>query len=565
MLTTKEYLGYTLGLLFIQSFSLVQALEPGALNPAKPTYQLPEIPKWQSSPEDQNIQILNPEKKPKTNQANLGVRFILEKLQFDGNQRISNERLQAVAQSLIGTAVSRGDLETIRQQLLQYYRKEGFLYPSVLLPSQHISQGLVRYTINEGQLTEINVKGTERLNEDYVRDRIKLDSDHPIQQAALLERFQLLLADPLIERVNGALKPGANPGDTILDLEITRAQPYELHVAMDNYTPASVGAYTGHLGGVIRNLTGWGDFLQLDLSGSEGMQSLSSFFSIPFTSYDTRFNIGYQGSQSRVVEGTLDEFDIENHFMDFNVGISQPIIRNLNRVFSLELQYAFRQTKSTILGFPAPLGDGVAANGKAKVSVIRFIQSHIERDSKSVLSLRSSLNTGFDAFNATINPHPLADGRYFSWLGQLRYLRKIDDWGTELFFRSDIQLASESLLPLERFALGGINTVRGYRQNEIVRDEGYALSAEFRIPVWQQSTKNGHELRIIPFFDYGQAWNHHQKPKTLYSAGVGLKWHWQNLNAEFYWAQALNNPDVKDQEHDAQDSGIHFQLRVQLF
>ncbi len=563
MVITKQQLVYTVGLLLIQLFYSAQAFESGALYPAKPEYQLPKLPTWQPMPSEKSIQIEKREQN--IEKVSPGVQFILKKLQFEGNKSISHKQLQAVVQPLIDTAINRIDLENIRQKLIQHYRSKGFLYPSVILPDQHISQGKVHYQINEGQLTTINVKGTERLNEDYVRDRIQLDPDESLQQTILLERFQLLLSDPLIERVNGALKPGANPGDTILDLDIKRAKPYELYVGMDNYTPASVGAYTGHIGGVVRNLTGRGDFLQIDLTGSEGMQSISSFFSIPFTSYDTRFNIGYQGSQSKVVEGALDELDIENNFMDFNVGISQPVFRSLNRTFSLELQYAFRQTRTTILDTPIALGEGVEQNGKAKVSVIRFIQSHIERDGLSVLSLRSSLNLGFDVFNATINPSPQTDGRFFSWLGQLRYLRKIDDWGTELFFRSDIQLATESLLPLERFALGGINTVRGYRQNELVRDEGYALSAEFRIPLWQQSTQNGHDIRIIPFFDYGQAWNHHQKSKTLYSAGVGLKWNWRQLSAEFYWAQALNNPDVVDQEHDAQDSGIHFQLQARLF
>lgn len=562
MMTKQQQISF-IGLLLVQPFFSVQALEPGALNPPKPSYQLPKLPQWQPVPSDESIQTQDPEKKTET--VSSGARVILKELQFDGNKNMSHEQLQAVIQPLIGTAISRIDLENIRQQLVQHYRNAGFLYTSVILPDQHISLGRVRYQINEGRLTKINIKGTERLREDYVRDRIKMDADQPLQQAALLERFQILLSDPLIERVNGALKPGANPGESILDLDITRAKPYELYVGMDNYTPASVGAYTGHLGGVVRNLTGWGDFLQIDLNGSEGMQSISSFFSIPFTASGTRFNIGYQGSQSEVVEGVLGEFDIENRFMDFNVGLSQPIFRSLNRTFSLELQYAFRQTRSYAGGIPTALGVGVENNGKAKVSVIRFIQNHIERDANQVLSLRSSLNTGFDAFNSTINPSPLADGRFFSWLGQLRYLRKIDDWGTELFFRSDIQLASESLLPLERFALGGINTVRGYRQNELVRDEGYALSIEFRVPLWQQSTKNGHDLRLIPFFDYGQAWNHHQESKTLYSVGIGFKWNWKQIGAEFYWAHALNNSDVVNQEHDVQDDGIHFQLQTRLF
>lgn len=552
-----------IGLILMQPYLAVQAIEPGALNPPRPSYQLPALPKWESTPADDSLQTQEP--KLKTETASSGEKFVLKEIQFDGNKNMSQAQLQAVIQPLIGTAISRTDLENIRQQLMQHYKKSGFLYTSVILPDQHIKLGKVHYLVNEGHLSKINIKGTERLREDYVRDQVQIDADQALQQGALLERFQMLLSDPLIERVNGALKPGANPGETILDLDITRAKPYEIYLGVDNYTPASVGAYTGHLGGVVRNLTGWGDFLQIDLSGSEGMQSINSFFSFPFTSFDTRFNIGYQGSQSKVVEGVLGEFDVENRFMDFNVGLSQPIFRTLNRTVSLELQYAFRQTQTSIDDVPAALGEGVEANGKAKVSVVRFIQNYIERDAQQVFSLRSSLNTGFDAFNTTINPSPLADGRYFSWLGQLRYLRKLDDWGTELFLRSDIQLASESLLPLERFALGGINTVRGYRQNELVRDEGYAVSIEFRVPLWQKSSKDGHDLRIIPFFDYGQAWNHHQESKTLYSAGVGFKWSWKMLDAEFYWAEALSNSGVVNQEYDAQDSGIHFQLNTRLF
>ncbi len=560
----KLHLIVALCLLFLHSFSPVHAIEPGTLTPRKPDYQLPLIPQWKkdkTNPKDLDIKT----PKEKILQQTDGVQFILKAIQFDGNKNLSDKTLQAVIQPFINKTTSRMDLEHIRQQLIQYYRQAGYLYPSVILPSQHISQGLVRYQINEGHLTEINIKGAGRLNNDYISNRIKVDSNQPLKQSTLLEHFQLLLTDPLIERVNGALKPGSHPGDTILDLDITRAQPYDLYLGMDNYTPPSVGSYTGHLSGTVRNLTGQGDFLQIDLNGSEGMQSINSFFSLPFTRYGSRLNIGIQASQSTVIENALEQLKIKNEFIDVNVGINQPILRSLNRIFNLELQYDFKQTKTSLFdASPFPLVEGVELNGKATVSTIRFIQNFLDRNHQHVLSMRSSFNVGFDAFSATINPSPLPDGRYFSWQGQLRYIHKLDERGTELFFRTDLQFASESLLPLERFALGGKHTIRGYRQYEIVRDEGYALSIELRYPLWLQKTKKGHQLRIIPFFDFGQAWNKHQDTNTLYSAGAGLKWQWQQLSAEFYWAKALKSPTKVTQEHDAQDNGIHFQIQLQL-
>ncbi len=200
----KHHLIVALCLLFLQSFSPAHAIEPGTLTPRKPDYQLPLIPQWQkdkTNPKDLDIKA----PKEKTLQQTDGVQFILKAIQFDGNKSLSKEALQAVIQPFINNATSRMDLEQIRQQLIQHYRQTGYLYPSVILPSQHISQGLVRYQINEGHLTEINIKGAGRLDNDYISNRIKVNLNQPLKQSTLLEHFQLLLTDPLIERVNGAL------------------------------------------------------------------------------------------------------------------------------------------------------------------------------------------------------------------------------------------------------------------------------------------------------------------------------------------------------------------------
>ncbi len=538
------------------------SLEPGVFIPPKPDYQLPAIPTPSIAPTDG---LLLENKGQATQFVKTRARFRLKKIQFEGNKSLSDAQLQVAVQAFINKVVSRVDLENIRLQLLQLYSKAGYLYPSVVLPSQHIKGGLVRYRINEGQLTQINIKGAERLDQAYIRERIHLPAEQPLKRDALLEQFQLLLTDPLIERLNGSLRSGDQAGEAVLDLEVKRAQAYELYLGMDNYTPPSVGSYTGYLRGTVRNLTGQGDFLHLDLNGSEGMQALNSFFSIPVNHYGTRFNLGLQLSQAKVVDRSLEHLDIKNKFFDINIGVNQTLLQQLNRTLNFELQYALRQTKSSVLGLAMPLSAGAEPDGKARVSVIRFIQNYLDRDAGRVLSLRSSFNVGFDAFNATTHASPQPDGRFFSWQGQLRYLYRLDERGTELFLRTDLQFASESLLPLERFALGGIYTVRGYREYELVRDQGYALALELRYPLWQSTSRDGHQLQIIPFFDFGQAWNKHQAAQTLYSAGLGFKWQWQRFNAEFYWAEAFSPPTALTQEYDLQDSGIHFQLQVQLF
>ena len=86
-----------------------------------------------------------------------------------------------------------------------------------------------------------------------------------------------------------------------------------------------------------------------------------------------------------------------------------------------------------------------------------------QRNSQQALALRSQFNLGLNVFNATVNNEP-PDTRFFSWRGQGQYVRVLAPQ-TLLVLRSDLQLSTRALVPLEQFALGGLNSVRGYRQD----------------------------------------------------------------------------------------------------
>ncbi len=405
------------------SLQAVFALEPGALNPTKPSYQLPALPKLHR---DKPASLEKSQQGQRHRYRHSGVKFILRAIRFEGNDAVSDEQLQAAVAAYINQAVTRLDLEQIRLILINYYQQLGYVYPSVILPSQHISSGVVRYQISESRIVSINIRGNEGLNKQYISGLMQLDTQKPIQKSVLLDGFQQILADPMIERVNGTVKPGAKAGETILDLDVARAKPYALYLGMDNATPPSVGSYTGRLSGVLRNLTGTGDLLQMDFSGSEGMQGMSAFFSIPLNYKGWYFNLGFQSSQARVVEqAVLQRLNIKNKFLAFQTGIGYSLLRGLKQQLNVELQYAFRQTNTTVAGFKVALSEGVELSGRAGVNELRFIQNYAFRGGNDVVSFRSSLNVGFDGFDATINPNQQADSRYLSWLGQLRFLHRV--------------------------------------------------------------------------------------------------------------------------------------------
>ena len=195
---------------------------------------------------------------------------------------------------------------------------------------------------------------------------------------------------------------------------------------------------------------------------------------------------------------------------------------------------------------------------------------------RNVIAARSTLSVGLDAFGSTQldSPPPdseflpLPDSDFLAWLGQAQWAHRLPDslLNSELIARLDVQIASEALVGIEKFAVGGMRTVRGYRENQFVRDNGVVASLELRIPVLRD--RRGRSMvELAPFVDYGHSWNDgpvDELFETIASVGIGLRvspWKW--LNGEFYWGGRLKKaPKLSD---DPQNLGIHFAVRITSF
>jgi hemolysin activation/secretion protein len=135
----------------------------------------------------------------------------------------------------------------------------------------------------------------------------------------------------------------------------------------------------------------------------------------------------------------------------------------------------------------------------------------------------------------------------------------------KLVLRADVQLAGDHLLGLEQFALGGADSVRGYRENERVRDNGYFLSLEWRYPIWKKGIDR--DIQAAVFTDMGSAWNKGESSCDgfLHSLGIGFLWKMNRLaRAEIYLAHDLERASDK-YEHNLQDDGIHFRFTMDFF
>lgn len=483
---------------------------------------------------------------------------------FVGNTVITAEELAAITEPHRGRDLGSDELEAIRIALTQYYIQRGFINSGAILPDQEIAAGVVTFQIIEGELTRIEVRGNRRLRESYVADRAALSAGPPLNVYAIRDRLFLLQQDPRIQRLDAALLPGTRPGEATLRIDLDEAPSRRAYLAVNNYRPPSIGAERAEVELLDYNLFGFGDSVELHGGVTEGSKDIDLSYAVPVNARDTAIHLRYARNSSTVVEPPFDELDVKGRAQTAGLGLWHYPHKTPEEQVGLGLTFEQRQSRSYLLGEPFAFSLGTPADGRVRVSVVRFAQSWLAHNPEWVLAARSTFSAGINAFDATIDPAGEPDARFHAWLGQLQWVERLFDRRDEVVTRVDTQLTDDPLLSLEQFSVGGAHSVRGYRENQLVRDNGLFTSVEYRWTLWSDPGR-GSRVQLAGFFDWGRSWNRERttpSPETLASVGVGLRANYHPwLEFELYYGSRLKQVADPDDE-DLQDKGIHFQLRL---
>jgi len=501
---------------------------------------------------------------PEPGAADATPQLWITSIVIENNTALPAEHLARLTQGYTGREVSVAELEELRQKLTRAYIDAGFVNSGAVIPDQDLRAGVLHIRVIEGRIEEVRIRGHERLRRGYIRNRLLPEREQPLNVLELQERFQALLSDPLIEGMHGRILPGSQPGRGILDVEVVRARPYYLALLGDNYRPPSIGAEGFSATGRIRNLAGIGEVVDFTLTTSSGSNRYYGGVSVPLNDRGTNLFFRFDEGDSRVVEAPVQDLDIESRIHSLEGGINQTLFVSLRHQFNLGALLAVRENETSLLGLPFSFVPG-ETSGRNQATVWRLFQEYKGRLENHAVALRSTFSVGMNALGATNERDSrFPDSEFFAWLGQTQYAWLLTESGMQLLARATVQFSNNPLLPLEKIAIGGVATVRGYRENYRVTDEGFSFSLELRYPLFDTTALGrAHRLSLVPFFDVGRAWDTGQSAETLYSVGLGFNWELRPFFLDFYYGHALTRR-VPDTHNDIQDEGIHFQVRMDL-
>lgn len=501
-------------------------------------------------------------------------KVFVRKIVVTGSRVFTPEELAEITAPYENRSLTSEDLESLRRALTLRYIDAGYINSGAILPDQAVQEGVITLQIVEGVLSGIAVEGNKWFRESYIRDRLTLGAGPPLNVNPLQQRLQLLQQDARIRAIRAELRPGVKPGEAVLKVNLEEKIPFYAWVAFNNYQSPSVGAERGLLTLAHQNLTGRGDILSFTYGRSEGLNpQIDAWYMLPVTAYDTTLLLRYRKNDYAVIDEIFDPLDTRSESDIYEITLRHPVYRTLNHEVALALTGESLEDKTFLLGEPFSFYPGVD-NGQSEVSALRFSQEWTYRTRQEVVAARSRFSFGIDALDATVNPsHNIPDGKFLAWLGQFQWARALNLWDMHVLFRTDAQISNQPLLPLEQMAVGGRYTVRGYRENLLVRDQALIASVELRVPLVQNAAWAEY-LQLVPFADYGYAKNRDLPsfdPRSIYSVGLGLRWGVPvtkspaelKLDFEFYWGYALK--DVSTPDYNIQDDGIHFQIAITGF
>jgi hemolysin activation/secretion protein len=506
-----------------------------------------------------------------TNELRTIDRVYIERIEILDNTIFSEEELATITGPFTGRQLTFEDLEELRTQINLYYLSKGFINSGVVLPAQKIDDGLVTFRAIEGRITAIDIVEYGRLKPTFIEKRIALGTGPPLNLNDLQERLQIMDTNPLIKRLDVQLSPGDNPGEAALKVNVEEEKPYYVALSFSNNRSPAVGAEVLELEVAHNNVSGRGDSLSGLFGINEGIFDIALNYTVPITARDTLLSFFYSDSDSEVVEDPFDEIDIESDEIHYGVSLNHPFINNTRNQLRIGLLLEKIDYETKLFGRPFSFSQGVEG-GKSDLTVVRLSQEWISRSSTQVTAFSSVFSFGIDALGAD-NNEPYTD--FFMWLGQFQWTRILPKpLGGQILVRGDLQLTDDPLLPYEKFSIGGISSVRGYREDELVRDKGAFGSLEYRHPIFNlavpkvSKTKDDGKLYLVLFTDWGWGENNDlptPDPSYIYSAGAGLRWHpSEKLFGEIYFAHGFKDTDNLGDD-DLQDDGIHFNLKWQIF
>ncbi len=473
--------------------------------------------------------------------------------------------------------VSLRTIQGLTQYILSVYQKNDYSGIYVYVPEGAIKDGtklvdgILPVNILEAPVTEVRVKffDTERneVEKGYLR-RSAIEQWSPIKrdkvasQRALDYLVNLLNLDP-DRHVSAVVSKGAEPNTLAIQYEVYETSPWHFFIQADN-SGTKERQWAPRVGLINTNLLGFDDrfttLYQAALDSITDNWSIFGSYDFPVMGPRLRLNLyaGYSEFDINPESGPIDflgsgqfyggvlRYNLFQHnkwFFDVTGSVSQE---ESDITPSLFPEFFASTVRMDLWGAGVDLHhrDDMSTTAVTFNRTQSFGGSSQEKfwDSATGTGARTNAERDFAIYTTAGNHSQYLDRN------KVQQLRGTARW----------IVPTERLVPAKMTSFGGMYSVRGYDEYEIVADGGILASVQYEYDlvrhsqaVEKKTTANDDLRKLAPlaFFDFGRSQVEdpvagEDENQTLYSVGVGTVFEiGNNFSGALYYGYPLKETD----------------------
>lgn len=438
------------------------------------------------------------------------ITFELKKIVTDASAVLTDAELDAIIKPYEGKQVQLNDIYAIVDKINALYNDKGYVTCRAFLPPQTITDGTVKLLLVEGRTGSTIVNNNKYTKTKYITNRMHLAKGE-IANIKQLNKDLLLFNATNSTQLRIMMKAGTEPGTT--DYEITAYEPKRdtWTVFEDNAGSETSGEYRTGLFFNTKSLSGHCDAMSLGTVISEGTKAANAMYSRSLGRSGTKMNLMYSTNAVKTVDGDYKDM-IKGHANSYAIGFTQPILVNETTRTELSLDYNRQNSKTDwLLGERRNIVDDNVQDFTIGFSLTNYGTSHVFYQKHSYV--RGYSESTPDAFGEK--------SQNFGFYKLNAMYQKLYKAGQMWSLRADAQWSgSEGMVSSRQFYMGGMYSVRGYKENYLGGDSGFTFSAEYAVPVINKNTS------AFTFFDYGHVYGNGQSDdqhNVLSSVGLGIR------------------------------------------
>jgi len=401
---------------------------------------------------------------------------------IEGVKLLSQAEVETAVYPFVGPDRTTDDVEKARAALEKVYNAKGYQTVAVQIPPQTVRGGVVTLKAVEGTVGRLRVKGSRYFSLDAIKEDAPSLAEGRVPNFKDVQRDIVALNQLPDRRVTPALRAGVAPGTVDVDLNVDDKLP--LHASVEYNNRFSADTTQTRINATIHydNLWQLGHSLSFSYQVAPQRPSDAQVYS---GSYLARIpGVNWLGI---LAYGVKQDSDVST-IGDVNVAGRGEII-GARAVMTLPYEDGFFHTISIGPDYKH-FEEGVSLSGQTVQAPITYYPLTA---SYSATWIQDTASTQFDLTAVMhlrgLGSDPTAfDTKRFKASGDFFYLRGDLSRTQELplglqgFAKLQGQVSGTPLVSAEELSGGGLDTVRGYLESEVLGDSGILGTLELRSP-----------------------------------------------------------------------------------